>query len=117
MEAGGYQRFVLTYRAGYFGVDDTGSIKICWRYAADIGTPQFDEPAAAHYVSARASNGATLALRYDPKDNVRPWGRTVQVKVLNGFLREGDRIEVRFGDRSATAPAFACRRSANRPLS
>ena len=58
VEAGGYQRFVLTYRAGYFGVDDTGSIKICWRYAADIGTPQFDEPAAAHYVSARASNGA-----------------------------------------------------------
>ena len=106
VEAGGYQRFVLTYRAGYFGVDDTGSIKICWRYAADIGTPQFDEPAAAHYVSARASNGATLALRYDPKDNVRPWGRTVQVKVLNGFLREGDRIEVRFGDRSGDGPGI-----------
>ena len=106
VEAGGYQRFVLTYRAGYFGVDDTGSIKICWRYAADIGTPQFDEPAAAHYVSARASNGAALALRYDPKDNVRPWGRTVQVKVLNGFLREGDRIEVRFGDRSGDGPGI-----------
>ena len=106
VEAGGYQRFVLTYRAGYFGVDDTGSIKICWRYAADIGTPQFDEPAAAHYVSAWASNGAALALRYDPKDNVRPWGRTVQVKVLNGFLREGDRIEVRFGDRSGDGPGI-----------
>ena len=106
VEAGGYQRFVLTYRAGYFGVDDTGSIKICWRYAADIGTPQFDEPAAAHYVSARASNGAALALRYDSKDNVRPWGRTVQVKVLNGFLREGDRIEVRFGDRSGDGPGI-----------
>ena len=106
VEAGGYQRFVLTYRAGYFGVDDTGSIKICWRYAADIGTPQFDEPAAAHYVSARASNGAALALRYDPKDNVRPWGRTVQVKVVNGFLREGDGIEVRFGDRSGDGPGI-----------
>ena len=65
---------MVTYTAGYFGVDDTGCIKICWRYAADMGTPQFDEPAAAHYVSARASNGAALALRYDPKDNVRPWG-------------------------------------------
>ena len=97
VEAGSWQEFLLTYTAGYFGVDDTGSIKICWRYAADIGTPQFDDPAAAHYVSARASNGAALALRYDPKDNVRPWGRTVQVKVLNGFLREGDRLEVCFG--------------------
>ena len=106
VEAGSYQEFVLTYTAGYFGVDDTGSIKICWRYAADIGTPQFDDPAAPHYVSARASNGAALAVRYDPKDNVRPWGRTVQVKVLNGFLREGDRIEVRFGDRSHGGPGI-----------
>ena len=106
VEAGSCQEFVLAYTAGYFGVDDTGSIKICWRYAADIGTPQFDDPGAAHYVSARASNGAALALRYDPKDNVRPWGRTVQVKVLNGFLREGDRIEVRFGDRSGGGPGI-----------
>ena len=106
VEAGSYQEFVLAYSAGYFGIDDTGSIKICWRYAADIGTPQFDDPAAAHYVSARASNGAALALRYDPKDNVRPWGRTVQVKVLNGFLREGDRLEVCFGDRSGGGPGI-----------
>ena len=106
VEAGSWQEFVLTYTAGYFGVDDTGSIKICWRYATDIGTPQFDDPAAAHYVSARASNGAALALRYDPKDNVRPWGRTVQVKVLKGFLREGDRIEVCFGDRSGGGPGI-----------
>ena len=106
VQAGSWQEFELTYTAGYFGVDDTGSIKICWRYAADLGTPQFDDPGAAHYVSARASNAATLALRYDPKDNVRPWGRTVQVKVLNGFLREGDRIEVRFGDRSGGGPGI-----------
>ena len=106
VEAGSYQEFVLTYTAGYFGIDDTGSIKICWRFAADVGTPQFDDPAAAHFVSARASNGAALALRYDPKDNVRPWGRTVQVKVLNGFLREGDRLEVCFGDRSGGGPGI-----------
>ena len=106
VETGSWQEFVLTYTAGYFGVDDTGSIKVCWRYAADMGTPQFDDPAAAHYVSARASNGTALALRYDPKDNVRPWGRTLQVKVLNGFLREGDRIELRFGDRAGGGPGI-----------
>lgn len=106
VEAGSYQDFVLTYTAGYFGIDDTGSIKLCWRYAADLGTPQFDDAAAPHYVSARASNGAALSLRYDPKDNVRPWGRTVQVKVRNGFLQEDDRIEVRFGDRSCGSPGI-----------
>ena len=30
----------------------------------------------------------------------------MQVKVLNGFLREGDRIEVRFGDRSGDGPGI-----------
>ncbi len=42
MEAGSYQDFTVTCTAGYFGVDDTGGVKICWRYAADPGTPQFD---------------------------------------------------------------------------
>lgn len=106
VEAGSYQDFRLAYTAGYFGIDDSGSIKICWRYAADIGTPQFNDPSSPHYVSAQASNGTSLTLRYDPKDNVRPWGRTIQVKIENGFLREGDRIEVHFGDCTAGSPGI-----------
>ena len=106
VEAGSYQDFVVTYTAGYFGVDDTGGVKICWRYAADFGTPQFDDPAAPHYVSAQASGGGALTVRYDPKDNIRPWGRTLLVRLRNGFLREGDRISVRFGDRSHGSPGI-----------
>jgi hypothetical protein len=43
-EAGSYQEFTLTYTAGYFGIDDTGSLKIVHRFASDMGRPQFENP-------------------------------------------------------------------------
>ena len=98
--AGSWQTCVLTYTAGFAGIDDTGSLKVVTRYATDAGTPQFDDPAAPHYTTAVASNGARLQLRYDVKDNVRPWGRTIHLKVLQGFLRKGDTITLTIGDRS-----------------
>ena len=105
-EAGAFQSFTLTYTAGFFGIDDTGSIKICHRFASDMGKPQFDDPAAPNHVSAEASNGALLELRYDPKMNIRPWDKTLYIKVVRGFLREGDRIVVRFGDSRGGSPGM-----------
>ena len=35
-EAGSFQSFTLTYTAGYFGIDDTGSLKIVHRFASDM---------------------------------------------------------------------------------
>ncbi|SVE47872.1 uncharacterized protein METZ01_LOCUS500726, partial [marine metagenome] len=52
--------FTITYTAGYFGIDDSGSIKICTRFATDMGRPQFTAPEQPNYVSITASNGATL---------------------------------------------------------
>lgn len=104
--AGSYQTCVLTYAAGLAGVDDTGSIKVVMRYATDSGTPQFDDPAAANYMTAMASNGARLQLRYDLKDNRRPWGKTIQVKVLQGYLRRGDTIALTLGDMSGGGPGW-----------
>jgi hypothetical protein len=40
-EAGSFQSFTLVYTAGYFGIDDTGSIKIVHRFASDMGRPQW----------------------------------------------------------------------------
>ena len=40
VEAGSHQSFTLVYTAGYFGIDDTGSIKIVHRFASDMGRPQ-----------------------------------------------------------------------------
>ena len=41
-EAGSFQSFNLTYTAGFFGIDDTGSIKVAHRFASDMGRPQLE---------------------------------------------------------------------------
>ncbi len=105
-EAGSYQSFKLTYTAGFFGIDDTGSIKVVHRFASDMGRPQFDHPAAANYVTVEASNGAVLYMEYDMKRNIRPWDKTLYIKVVRGFLREGDQIIVRFGDPRQGSPGM-----------
>ena len=74
-EAGSFQSFELTFTAGRFGMDDTGSIRIVHRFASDMGTPQFSDPVAPNYVTATASNGARLELSYSPRLNMRPWAR------------------------------------------
>ena len=106
VSAGSWQTCVLKYTAGFAGIDDTGSLKIVMRYATDSGLPQFDDPAAPHFTTAVASNGARLQLRYDVKDNRRPWGRTVHVKVLQGYLRKGESITLTIGDTSAGSPGW-----------
>jgi hypothetical protein len=43
-EAGQFASLTLTYTAGYFGIDDTGSLKIAHRFASDMGKMQFSDP-------------------------------------------------------------------------
>lgn len=105
-EAGSWQEFTVTYTAGYFGIDDTGSLKVVHRFASDMGRPQFDDPAGANYTTVEASNGAVLHVEYDMKRNIRPWDKTLYIKVVRGFLREGDQIIVRFGDRRQGSPGI-----------
>lgn len=105
-EAGGTASFTYVYTAGYFGIDDTGSIKIVHRFASDMGRLQFTDPTAWNYVTAEASNGAVLELRYDPKGNLRPWDKTLSIRVQKGFLREGDQITVRIGDTRQGSPGI-----------
>lgn len=105
-EAGSFESFMLTYTAGYFGIDDTGSIKVVHRFASDMGRPQFDDPEAANYTTVEASNGAVLHVEYDMKRNIRPWDKTLYIKVVRGFLREGDQIIIRFGDPRHGSPGI-----------
>ncbi len=96
-EAGSNASFTLTYIAGLFGIDDSGSLRVCFRFASDQSNPQFDDPEGANYTRVEASNGAILQVRWDPKGNVRPWDRTLWIKVVKGYLTEGDTITIRFG--------------------
>ncbi|HAT35792.1 MAG TPA: DUF3604 domain-containing protein [Rhodospirillaceae bacterium] len=105
-EAGSFQTFKLVYTAGKFGVDDSGSMRICFRFASDQSRPQFDEPDKANYTTIEASNKAVLEYRYDPKGNVRPWDRCLYIKVVNGYLSEGDTITVTFGDTTEGSPGI-----------
>ena len=105
-EAGSLQSFTLVYTAGRFGIDDTGSIKIGFRFATDFGPVQFEDPEAQGYTTAEASNGALLELKWEFKRNIRPWSRSLYVGVMKHFLRPGDTITLRFGDRRFGSPGI-----------
>ncbi|MBN9262506.1 MAG: DUF3604 domain-containing protein, partial [Hyphomicrobium sp.] len=103
-EAGSWQSFTLVYTAGAFGIDDTGSLKIAFRFATDLGPVQFDDPKAPGYTTLEASNGATLEARWEFKRNIRPWSRSLYIGVMKHFLKPGDTITIRFGDTRFGSP-------------
>ena len=105
-EAGSFQTFKLVYTAGKYGVDDSGSMRICFRFASDQSKPQFEDPSGINFTTIVASNGAVLNFRYDAKGNVRPWDKTLYIKVVDGFLKQGDTITITFGETSAGSPGM-----------
>ena len=106
VEAGSLQSFTVVYTAGTFGVDDTGSIKIGFRFATDFGPVQFTDPKAQGYTTVEASNGATLEAKWEFKRNIRPWNRSLYIAVVKDFLAPGDTITIRFGDRRQGSPGI-----------
>ena len=105
-EAGSWQSFDLVYTAGQFGVDDTGSIKIGFRFATDFGPVQFTDPKGPGYTTVEASNKASLEAKWEFKRNIRPWSRSLYIGVIKDFLAPGDTITVRFGDRRFGSPGI-----------
>jgi hypothetical protein len=103
--AGSHVDLTLTYTAGTFGIDDTGIVKISWRTASDMGKPQFTDPSAANYTTVEASNGAKLDVWFD-RLNMRPWANTILIRVGRGYLRHGDTLTVRLGDRRQGSPGY-----------
>ena len=100
-EVRSYQTFTLTYTVGRFGLDDTGAIRVIFRAMGDTGPLQTDDPTADNYVSARASNDATLSVDYARRGkSARPRWKSLTVNVTGGYMREGDTITLVFGDTS-----------------
>ncbi len=96
-EAGSFASFTLTYTAGKYGIDDSGGLRVCFRAVSDQAAPQFDDPEGPGYCTIVASNNAVLQCSWEVKGNVRPWDNTLRIKVVRGYLSEGDTITVRFG--------------------
>ena len=104
-EVRSFQTLTVTYTVGRFGLDDTGAIRIAFRWVHDCGDLQTSDPEAMNYVTATSSNGAPLRLYVEPY-GFRPWSLALRVTVAGGFMREGDTITVVFGDRSGGSPGM-----------
>src|ERR1700731_1471279 len=103
--AGSHAALVLVYTAGTFGIDDTGMVKISWRATSDFAKPQFAQPQTANFTTVEASNGAKLEVWYD-RLNIRPYANTLLIRVGRGYLRAGDTLTIRLGDRRHGSPGL-----------
>jgi Protein of unknown function (DUF3604) len=103
--AGSLAELKLVYTAGTFGIDDTGMVKISWRTTSDFSKPQFDDPKASNFTTVEASNGAKLQVWFD-RLNIRPYANTLLIRIVRGYLREGDTLTIRLGDRRQGSPGL-----------
>lgn len=113
--AGSVEELVFTYTVGQAGIADSGWLKLCFRYYSDwdlqTSDPRGRDYATASVVSRSLLGGASqegtvrlLATRYDVKGGERPFQKSLLVHAVDGFLRPGDVIEIRFGDRRFGGP-------------
>ncbi|MDD5598892.1 MAG: hypothetical protein PHV82_13170, partial [Victivallaceae bacterium] len=105
VEAGSFQTIVYTFEAGH-PIDDTGCIKIVFRYAGDFGTPQFDNPSEVNFCSVSIDADCRIDVRWDAKGHTRPWEKALFLKIMGGFIDRGDKVAVVFGDKSHGAPGW-----------
>jgi len=103
--AGAHAELTLVYTAGTFGIDDTGMVKVSWRTTSDFAKPQFAKPDAPSFTTVEASNGAKLEVWFD-RLNVRPYANTLLIRVGRGYLRAGDTLTIRLGDRRRGSPGL-----------
>lgn len=115
--AGSLAEVVFTYTVGSSGIADSGWLKLCFRYYSDWDLQTF-EPGGRDYATARvlqrslvggaseagAATVQKLAVRYDVKGGERPFQKSLLVHVVDGYLRPGDVLEIRLGDRRFGGP-------------
>lgn len=115
--AGALEEVVFTYTVGRSGIADSGWLKLCFRYYSDWDL-QTTEASGRDYASARlvhrsliggaSEDGAAtvrqLVTRWDIKGGERPFQKSLLIHAVDGYLRPGDVIEIRFGDRRFGGP-------------
>lgn len=115
VEAGSWQEILIEYEVGSSGIADGAWFKLTFKFYSDWGLFQTADPTAANYLSAEVqaapplpgqspSTVQYLAVRFDQKGHERPYQKAVIVDVIDGYLKAGDRILVRLGDRRGGGP-------------
>jgi hypothetical protein len=115
--AGSTEEVVFSYTVGRSGIADSGWLKLCFRFYSDWDL-QTTDPHGRDFASARllsrslvggaSENSAAtvqqLTTRYDVKGGERPFQKALLIHAKDGFLRPGDVIEIRLGDRRFGGP-------------
>lgn len=115
--AGSLEELVFTYTVGGSGIADSGWLKLCFRYYSDwdlqTTSPNARDFATARLVSRSLIGGASedgaatvrrLVTKYDVKGGERPFQKSLLIHAVDGYLRPGDVIEIRCGDRRFGGP-------------
>ncbi len=115
LEAGSWQELVLDYEVGASGIADGAWLKATFKFYSDWALFQTGDPAGANYVSAEYQAGSlaegqspatvqSLKVRFDQKGHERPFQKAVIVDTVDGYLKPGDHIIIRLGDRRFGGP-------------
>jgi hypothetical protein len=113
--AGSWQEIVLDYELGASGMADGSWFKATFRFYSDWALFQTTDPRGANYVSAEYQAGPlvsgqspatvqSLKVRFDQKGHERPFQKAVIVDTVDGYLKAGDHIIIRLGDRRFGGP-------------
>lgn len=113
--AGEWSEVVLDYEVGASGLADGAWIKATFKFYSDWALFQTSDPSGANYVSAEYQAGPcvegqspatvqSLKVRFDQKGHERPFQKAVIVDTVDGYLKPGDHIVIRLGDRRGGGP-------------
>jgi hypothetical protein len=113
--AGSWQEIVIDYELGAAGMADGSWFKATFRFYSDWALFQTTDPAAANYISAEYHAAPTvpgqspatvqkLSVRFDQKGHERPFQKALIVDTFDGYLKAGDHIVIRLGDRRFGGP-------------
>jgi len=113
--AGEWNEIVLDYEVGGSGMADGAWFKATFKFYSDWALFQTSDPKSANYVSAEYQGGPlvegqspatvqSLKERFEQKGHERPFQKAVIVDIVDGYLKPGDHIVLRLGDRRFGGP-------------
>ncbi len=113
--AGSWEEIVLDFEVGGSGIADGAWIKATFKFYSDWALFQTVDPSGANYVSAEyqaaeclpGQSPATvqsLKVRFDQKGHERPFQKAIIVDTVDGYLKPGDHIIIRLGDKRSGGP-------------
>ncbi len=113
--AGSWQEIVIDYELGASGMADGSWFKATFRFYSDWALFQTTDPKGANYISAEYHAAPTvpgqspatvqsLKVRFDQKGHERPFQKAVIVDTFDGYIKAGDHIIIRLGDRRFGGP-------------